>query len=278
MNKQQITVLVENTAGGSGLLAEHGLSFLIELGSRKLLFDTGQGRVLKNNARQLGVALESIDSIVLSHGHWDHTGGLSVVLDSADNPKVYAHPEAFAPKYACDLNGSVRSNGISDLNAEKVRSKASMIWIEAPTEIGEGLWLTGPVPRTNDYEDAGGPFFKDKQCLEPDVFPDDQAAFLETKSGIVVILGCTHAGVINTLHFIQTLTRNSPIYAVIGGMHLVQASSERMEKTIKELKRLNIGQIMPCHCTGFEAAARLWNEFPGRCGVCPVGTVIDFRD
>jgi 7,8-dihydropterin-6-yl-methyl-4-(beta-D-ribofuranosyl)aminobenzene 5'-phosphate synthase len=274
----KITALVENTAAGRGLLAEHGISFLIESGNKKLLFDTGQGQALKHNAQCLGIHLESVDSIVLSHGHYDHTGGLSDVLSLAKQPRVLVHSQAFAPKYARSADGSARDVGMVELTRQDVRSMANVNWVYAPIEIGEGAWCTGPIPRTNKYEDAGGPFFKDKECQMPDEIPDDQAVFLETKSGTVVILGCAHAGIINTLHFIRTLTASRRIHAVIGGMHLLNANSQRMEATISELRNLGIERLMPCHCTGFAAVARLWNEFPGRCEAIPVGTIIRFEN
>lgn len=270
----KITILVENTAGGRGLLAEHGISFLIELGGKKILFDTGQGQALKHNAQCLGIRLESVDSIVLSHGHYDHTGGLPDVLSLAEHPHVFVHSQAFAPKYARNADGSVREIGMAELAKQDVCTMANLRLVEAPTEISEGLLCTGPIPRSNDYEDAGGAFFKNKECSVPDDIPDDQAAFLETKSGTVVILGCAHAGIINTLHFIRTLTDNRPIHAVLGGMHLLNAGSRRMEATISELRNLRIERLMPCHCTGFAAVASLWNELPGRCEAVPAGTII----
>jgi len=272
----KITILVENTAGGRGLVAEHGISFLIELGGKKILFDTGQGQALKHNVQCLGIRLEPIDSIVLSHGHYDHTGGLSDVLSMAERPYVFVHPQAFAPKYARNTDGSVREIGMAELAKQDVCTMANLRLVEAPTEIGEGLICTGPIPHTNDYEDAGGAFFKNKECSVPDEIPDDQAAFLETRSGTVVILGCAHAGIINTLHFIRTLTANRPIHAVLGGMHLLNAGSRRMEATISELRNLRIERLMPCHCTGFAAVASLWNELPGRCESVPAGTIIRF--
>jgi len=125
-----------------------------------------------------------------------------------------------------------------------------------------------------EFEDTGGAFFKDRSCAEPDDLVDDQVAFLETEAGTVVILGCAHAGVINTLRHIQSLTNGRPIHIVIGGMHLLNASSERMDNTVAELRRLDVQHLLPCHCTGLAAMARLWNEFPGRCTACPVGTVV----
>jgi 7,8-dihydropterin-6-yl-methyl-4-(beta-D-ribofuranosyl)aminobenzene 5'-phosphate synthase len=273
----KITVLVENTAAGRGLLAEHGVSFLIESGKKKLLFDTGQAWALKHNAHCLGIHLESVDSIVLSHGHYDHTGGLSDVLSLAKRPRVFVHAQAFDPKYARSDDGSPRDIGIVASSKQAVGSMADLNWVCAPFEIADGICGSGPIPRITEYEDVGGPFFKDKECRIPDEIPDDQAAFLETKSGTVVILGCAHAGITNTLHFIRELTANRPIHAVIGGMHLLNANSQRMEATISELHSLGIERLMPCHCTGFAAVSRLWNEFPGRCEAVPVGTIIRFE-
>ncbi len=275
MGSGRIIVLVENTAGGRGLLAEHGLSFWIELGGKRILFDTGQGKVLTGNARRLGVRPEQVDAIALSHGHYDHTGGLGDALRLARRVTVYMNPAAFEAKYARNSNGSARDVGMPNLDQQMVRDMAELILVEGPTEVADGCCLTGRIPRNNDFEDTGGAFFKDQTCTEPDQILDDQAAFIETPAGTVVILGCAHAGVINTLMHIQSLTNGRPIHTVIGGMHLLNASAERMDKTVAELRRLDVKRLLPCHCTGFAAMARLWNEFPGRCATCPVGTAVE---
>lgn len=275
MTDRRITVLVENTAGGRGLLGEHGLSFWIEVGGKSILFDTGQGNVLLGNAQRLGIRLERLDAVVLSHGHYDHTGGLGDALRAARRATVYVHQAAFSPKYSRTPDGSAREIGMPQMDEQMIRDMADLVLVDGPTEICEGLRLTGPIPHTNGFEDTGGPFFKDRACTEPDPLPDDQAAFIETLAGTVVILGCAHAGLINTLQCIQSLTNGRPIHTVIGGMHLLHASPERMERTVLQLHRMNVQRLLPCHCTGLPAIARLWNEFPGRCAACPVGTVLE---
>ncbi|HBO43225.1 MAG TPA: hypothetical protein DD670_04680 [Planctomycetaceae bacterium] len=151
-------------------------------------------------------------------------------------------------------------------------------WIatERPTVVVEGLTVTGPVPRSNDFEDTGGPFFLDEACSQPDPLDDDQSLFIETSEGIVVLLGCAHSGVVNTLHYIRRLTGNQPIRAVIGGMHLVGASTRRIERTIEELRPLCVERLAPAHCTGTPATTALWNAFPDKCQPCSVGTRFEF--
>jgi 7,8-dihydropterin-6-yl-methyl-4-(beta-D-ribofuranosyl)aminobenzene 5'-phosphate synthase len=273
MNSIKITVLVENTAGKLGVLAEHGLSYLIETGGQKILLDAGQGFVLKHNLERLNLSLADVKSVVLSHGHYDHTGGLTTALSLMDSPTIYAHPAAVEPKFARNADGTSRSIGISNANKDALL-RAEWIHTAEPTTLPCGLRLTGAVPRTTNFEDTGGPFFRDPACTVADPIEDDQSAFLETEHGTVVILGCAHSGIVNTLWHIQQLTDNQPIHTVIGGMHLHSASTERMDQTVQELRSLNIQSLFPCHCTGFAPSARLWSDFPQKVHACQVGTVI----
>jgi 7,8-dihydropterin-6-yl-methyl-4-(beta-D-ribofuranosyl)aminobenzene 5'-phosphate synthase len=278
MSERSISVLVENTAGSRGLLGEHGLSLWIENGDRRILFDTGQGTALRSNAEHLGIPLERADAIVLSHGHYDHTGGLHVALESAGRTDIYAHPAAFAPKFVRDADGSARDVGVPVVDQKAAQECGNRIPVESPREIANGFHVTGPVPRVTEFEVTDGTFFRDSSCSEPDLLLDDQAAFMESESGTIVILGCAHAGVINTLRTIRILTGSRPIRAVVGGMHLHSAGRSRLEKTFEVLRRLEVACLLPCHCTGFGAIVRLWNEFPGRCSPCAAGTVLKIRD
>ncbi|MBN1556825.1 MAG: MBL fold metallo-hydrolase [Lentisphaerae bacterium] len=281
MSKTRLTVLVENTAQGHGLLAEHGLSFWIETGSRRILFDAGQTRILARNADRSGIDVSSADAVILSHGHYDHTGGLPAVArprpgrDRAPCP-VYLHPQALAPKYARNRDGTARSIGMPDAARRALQDAFEMRTTEAPTEIGDGLTVTGPIPRVTDFEDTGGPFYSDASCRAPDALTDDQAAFLETAAGTVVFLGCAHAGIVNTLYRIRDLTPGRRIHTVIGGLHLAGAGKARMEKTVDALRAFDIARLFPLHCTGFQAAARLWTAFPDRVASGPVGTRLEW--
>ncbi|MBN1277180.1 MAG: MBL fold metallo-hydrolase [Deltaproteobacteria bacterium] len=276
--KRKVTIVVENRAGENGIVPEHGICLWIETGDSKVIFDTGQGGVLLNNASVLGIPLDKVGHVVLSHGHYDHTGGLKALLPESGNPKVYAHSAAFRPKFACNLYGQGNSIGMPSSSLKSIQTHAGeVVFTERPTQITEGLFVTGEIPRVTDFEDTGGPFFLDDRCTEPDPFPDDQALFFDTSEGTVVLVGCAHAGIVNTLLYIRQLTQGKPIHAVLGGMHLLSASPVRMERTIEFLNRLDPDILCPGHCTGNSAMAELWEAFPRKFIPCYAGRSFKFN-
>ena len=276
-DKIRITVLVENTAGLS-LLGEHGLSFWIETPAGAALLDTGQGEVLLRNARSLGVRLPEARAIILSHGHYDHTGGLASAAMEAEQATICFHAAALEPKYARRPDGSSRSIGMPDSGRQAIEQKGRRVdRVEGPMEVLPGLHVTGSIPRVTAYEDTGGQFCLDSGCSKPDPLTDDQAVYFDTSNGVVVLLGCAHSGVVNTLAYVRQLTANRPIYAVIGGMHLLSANEARMAATIEALRQLDVRKIGLAHCTGFAAMAQLHHAFPGRCFQCVTGTRLEFE-
>ena len=275
----QITVLVENTAKRQNLLGEHGLAFWIERNGKRILFDTGQGLALQHNATTLGFDLSSVDTIALSHGHYDHTGGLLQALPCFSQAKVYVHANAFCDRFSQNADGQshpVRSP-IESIDWLSPRVGQLIPIDDGPVEIGDGIWLTGPIPRQNDFEDTGGAFYLDEACSEPDTLIDDQAMFMETAEGIVVLLGCAHAGTVNTLQHVCTLTGQKRIHAVIGGMHLLTAGENRMAQTIQQLLKVDVKRVGLAHCTGFPAMARLYAELPDRCFHAGAGSQVTFE-
>ncbi len=277
--KQQITLttLVENSVHARGLRAEHGLSFHLQVGSRSVLFDTGQSDLLLRNALKLRISLANTEAVVLSHGHNDHTGGVSSAWQAAPRARLFLHPAALSPKFARNSDGSTRAIGMDEKTAEEIRSVPNnVIWTAKPTEVLEGIFASGEIPRQTTFEDTGGPFYLDPAAAQPDLLLDDQSLFFDTANGVVVLLGCAHSGVVNTLEYIGQLTGNRPISALLGGMHLAAASPDRVGKIMAALRRLGIQLLAPAHCTGIPAASHMWNAFPGRCTTCAVGTTMRF--
>jgi 7,8-dihydropterin-6-yl-methyl-4-(beta-D-ribofuranosyl)aminobenzene 5'-phosphate synthase len=274
----RISVIVENTTDRATLLAEHGLAYWIESNGKLVLFDTGQGLTLVSNAFKLGIPLFEASAIVLSHGHYDHTGGLAAALRNNTKGRVFAHPAAIDDKFARTNTGVVKTVGFP-FESKRCLRQRSHLWVktERPTAVWEGLMVTGPIPRRTDFEDTGGPFYLDAQCQRPDPLVDDQALFFETPQGTVVLLGCAHAGVINTLRYVLALTDNRPLHAVLGGMHLVHASTERVSRTTEEFQRLGVEILGPAHCTGRSAVAALSSAFPGQILACDVGSQFEFE-
>jgi 7,8-dihydropterin-6-yl-methyl-4-(beta-D-ribofuranosyl)aminobenzene 5'-phosphate synthase len=272
----RITVLAGNTVRRRGLLAEHGLAFWIEALGAPMLMDAGQGLVLAHNARALELDLGSVEAVFLSHGHDDHTAGVALALAEASKAKVYGHPGVLEPKYRLYPDGAVRSIGMSEPSRKALELRGGLFPVVKPMPICSGLRATGEVPRVEDETDEEV-FFLDPEAHRHDSLLDDQALFFDSVRGTVVLLGCAHAGVINTLMHIRALTGDKPIHAVVGGMHLKNASTERIDYTIESLRQFDIERIVPLHCTGMIATMQLWKAFPGRCEDVAVGDSLDFE-
>ncbi len=254
--KVTITVLSDNRAA-YGLEPEHGLAFWIETPERNILFDTGRGEAMPRNAETLGIDLASADVVALSHGHYDHTGNVPLALSRADRSRLFLHPDALQARYS--IHDAPKPIGMPEASQCAVRSlpDARRQWVSAPCEVDDGVSLSGPVPRETAFEDAGGPFFLDADGALPDALPDDQSLWIKTDAGLVVCLGCCHAGVVNTLRYVTRAAKDDRIAALIGGMHLLHADHERLERTTAALREYAIPHVFPCHCTGEAAMAFL---------------------
>jgi len=269
-----LTILSENTVRGAGLLGEHGLSYWLETGTHRVLFDTGQGMVLEKNAAKLGIDLGRADAIVLSHGHYDHVSGLPAALEAAPEAALWFHPAATEKKFIRSPKGRARRISTDFMEAGDFGKSRLVHRVTEPTEVVPGIWVTGGIPRRSGYEDVGGPFFLDEELTVPDPIADDMALYLPGPDGLSVIFGCAHAGGVNTLDHIFLQTGNSPVHTLIGGLHLAAASPERMDRTVAALHAFAPQRIGFCHCTGVPAIHRLWSEFSNACMEVHVGKKI----
>lgn len=261
-NMITLTVLSENTARGAGLLGEHGLAYWLDTGTHRVLFDTGQGMALQPNAARLGIDLGRADAIVLSHGHYDHVAGLPAALDAAPAAALWFHPAATAPKFTRSATGKGRRISTDFMENADFGKSREIHRVTEPAEVVPGVWVTGEVPRSNDYEDVGGPFFLDQALQLADPLIDDMALYLPGPDRLSIIYGCAHAGAINTLDHIFQQTGELAVDTLIGGLHLAAASAERMDRTLAALHALNPRRMGFCHCTGGHAIRRIWQEFP----------------
>lgn len=275
----RITILCENSVARPGaLIAEHGFAALIETSSDSILFDTGQGFGLLNNAQEMGLNLQKISTVVLSHGHSDHTGGLPALLAYLQRPlAVVAHPDIFSERY-WRSNFELRPIGMVAQQSELEGQGASFSLSCRYQQLTENLYCSGEVPRRSNFEN-GDPHLviADGQggyC--PDPLRDDLSLALTTEKGLVILLGCAHAGVINIIDHFREQSGEERICALIGGTHLGPASEEQFQATLAMLKRYRIGKIGLSHCTGLNRGAQLFQEFAGRSFFAAAGTVLDF--
>jgi len=267
---EQITIIAENRCGLSrGLIAEHGFSALIELEGFHLLFDTGQGFALQQNQPLLQYDLAKINGLVLSHGHYDHTGGIIHVLEKNPRLKIYLHPAAFCRRRVKkELAGKVLELDIGITLSQKQMEErgAEPVFVEKPLELAGGrILISGPVPLKVDFEKPEPGFLIEQNGnFIPDNFPDDLALAVRGKNGISVLFGCAHRGALNTLNRIHEIWGLEKLDLLIGGTHLVGRSHEELEKTIDGLARFNPARIAVGHCTGDQALCRLAQRFPDR--------------
>jgi len=264
-----VTTLSENTAGMNensaslaDFLAEWGLSILVETDEVNVLLDTGQSISAAYNADSLDIDLNRIDKIVLSHGHFDHTGGLRQVLRKMSKKvEIIAHPDIWTAKYSRRL-GKDRYIGIPFQRQELESLGANFNLTTKSVKITNNIMTTGEIPMVTDYEEIDPDLVvKEDTGWQPDKLLDDQALIINAEPGLIVILGCAHRGIINTLYHAQQLTGVKRVHAVLGGCHLISASPERIRLTIAALKELGVQKLGVSHCTGLPAAVIMAQEF-----------------
>lgn len=257
----RITALTENTAG-LAFIAEWGLSILVETDAMRILLDTGQSFTAVHNADVLRIDLSTIDKLILSHGHYDHTGGLEHVLRRTGTVDIIAHPGVWESKYAV-YGPTERYIGIPAAR-EQLESLGGRFQLSPdPVWLAEDIVTSGEIPMTTAYEKTDAHLcVKRGRSFDPDPFADDLALAVKTEEGLVVVLGCAHRGMVNTIRHFQKITGENKVHCVLGGTHLIAASPEWLGQATADLREAGVAKLGVSHCTGFSAASWLATEFP----------------
>ena len=266
--KNKLRILVDNRAE-EPLKKEHGFSILLEWQGKRVLFDTAQEDSLFHNAKVLGISLDNLDALVLSHGHYDHGGNLKEILDSNPDIPVYCHPSCFTERYSLRSSGEVISVALSDRDRNALLNlpgKNLQKW-ESLVEVVPGFYFSGAIPRYYPDEDTGGPFYLEKDLLHPDPLNDDISIWLDHGKDISIICGCCHSGIRNTVDHIRKQAGKKGIRILLGGFHLLHAGEKRLNDTIDYLNSSPVESVYPAHCTGPAVIDRFEKELV--CQVIP---------
>ncbi len=276
----RVTIVCDNSISRSGFVGEHGFSCLIERGDKKYLFDTGPGMSLPLNLKTLDMGLKGLDTVFISHGHYDHTGGLLWVTEQTDRIKVVAHPAVFSRHMRIDPAAPEKTSryiGSPASRKELERAGAVFRFIDHTDEAAPGVWfITGidrdPAKTPSDARLA----LSGETGFMLDPIEDDASLLIETDGPPVLILGCAHAGVLNILAHVREKMGIGWLRAILGGTHLMFYGLKDLPHVIEEFERFSIDLVGVSHCTGFEAAVALSNHFGKRFAAASAGRSFSF--
>lgn len=278
----KITILCENRAGlTEGIIGEHGFCALVEKNGEKLILDTGQGLSLIHNAHTLGIRLDNLSKIVLSHGHYDHTGGLEKLPVQENRVDIIAHPDLFNPKYSLKKGShgdKYKFIGMKQTReALESRLNARFVFLTRFTPLTDQIFYSGEIPRITDFEALDSRLLvKHPEGYRTDHMQDDASLLIETLSGPVILTGCAHAGIVNVMEHFSHHTGHKTFYAVIGGTHLGFLNSlDQLEKTMDAFDRFQVQRLALSHCTGNEAAAACYHRFKERFAFANAGWTME---
>ena len=276
----KVTVIMENCVySGRALTAEPGMSLLLETDGRKLLIDTGVSAAMVGNLTALGVHPREIDAVVISHGHWDHTGGLErLLLLAGKRLPIYIHPLAFQERYTLS-GGARRHAGIPFSREELASLGADFCWTGQPLQLSDTLWVSGSVPRVFAGE-AGDPHLtlagEAGQEDKIDSVSDDMSLFYRGRQGLTVISGCAHAGLMNTVTYGLKVTGCERLQGWIGGTHLGMVGAGQQQIALDALAKWRPEILAANHCTGFLMQAEIQRRFPAAYRAAAVGCTIEW--
>lgn len=277
----KFTFLMENKTYKSGLLAEHGLSLLIETKGHNLLFDAGATGAFVSNCVKMGIDLEKVDMAVISHGHYDHTGGFPEFCRINAKAPVFMHRNALRTSYGME-NGELEkeTSGIRWTDEELKKMASRIVFTDGVLKLDDNIYLTGTVPVDEDFIPTEKFYYKETTPEGEKIIEDDmsheQCLVIKEAGGIFIFSGCSHRGVINAINVCKSIFPGEPVRALVAGMHLYSSPREAGEKVVEQVARENIEKLFPVHCTGIEGISMLKTAAGDRCIIAGAGDEYEF--
>lgn len=275
-----ITVLCDNSISKSGFVGEHGFSILIERADKKYLFDTGPGMSLPLNLKTLNKNLDGLKRVFISHGHYDHTGGLKWIVQQMGGVEVVAHSALFSRHMLLDPENRLHPShyiGCPYTQRELENLGATFNFINHTEEINPGLWFVAGIDRNPQQIPKDTRLvLPQEKGFAPDPMEDDASLLMETDSGPVLILGCAHSGVLNILDHVKEKMGIGKLCAILGGTHLMFYGPEDIARVISKFEEFYVDMVAVSHCTGMQGVIELSKYFEDRFMVASAGSVLDF--
>ncbi|MCI7145708.1 MAG: MBL fold metallo-hydrolase [Clostridiales bacterium] len=277
----KFTFLMENKTEKPGIVAEHGLSLYIETGEHRILFDAGASDLFVSNAGKLGVDLSEVDLAVVSHGHYDHTGGFPAFCRINSKAPVFMQRNALRESYGTE-NGEIEEDpcGILWSDDELKEISSRIIFTDGPLMLTENIYVTGTIPVGEDFLPTEKFYVRERRpggdTYAEDDMSHEQCLVVREDDGIFIFSGCSHRGVDNAIAACRSIFPGEKVRALVAGMHLYSAGPEARESVVRRVTEEDIDEVFPVHCTGIEGICMLKAAMGDRCHAAAAGSTYEF--